>query len=366
MSQYLVLSHIKIQNANSVSGLTWGFPAISHFLGFTHALSRKISNSYEGDYDFEFLGCGVVSHDCSQHIYSLDGGYSYRFSQRKFGYTFKPKKKDGQQVDPSIIEEGKMNLTVSLVIEIDKSLTLTTEKIKALEQQVQELCYRMRIAGGTVLNIQHCKLLSASTAEQDAQSLRKIKRLTMPGFVLLDRSDYLQAHYQSLLDSYAEDKSLNSKNNKAKPQLLDAWLDFSALKFKAIPELRSGESQADENTPASWQYVPKPNTGYLAPLLTGYKAISELYEPKQVKNTRDETTPPRFVEAIHSIGEWKGMHSTKDVRAIIWRYCHSDHEEQWYLCKQERQISAVEITENLNDLTAQTQTLNMNEALNQF
>ena len=44
MSQYLVLSKINIQNANSIAGLTWGFPAITNFLGFTHALNRKISN----------------------------------------------------------------------------------------------------------------------------------------------------------------------------------------------------------------------------------------------------------------------------------------------------------------------------------
>ena len=52
MSQYLVLSHIDTQNANSIAGLTWGFPAITQFLGFTHALSRKLSSHYEGIYDF--------------------------------------------------------------------------------------------------------------------------------------------------------------------------------------------------------------------------------------------------------------------------------------------------------------------------
>jgi len=62
MSQYLVLSHIDVQNANSVAGLTWGFPAITHFLGFTHALNRKLSSHYRGEYESELTGCAVISH----------------------------------------------------------------------------------------------------------------------------------------------------------------------------------------------------------------------------------------------------------------------------------------------------------------
>ena len=136
MSQYLVLSKIQIQNANSISGLTWGFPAISQFLGFTHALNRKLSNQYEGEFDIDLNGCAVVSHELQQHIYSNDNNYTFRFSQRKSSYIFKPKKKDGKQVEPSIIEEGKMNLTISLIIELSDSLLLTTDEIKALEKKV--------------------------------------------------------------------------------------------------------------------------------------------------------------------------------------------------------------------------------------
>ena len=66
-------------------------------------------------------------------------------------------------------------------------------------------------------------------------------------------------------------------------------------------------------------------------LVRSNKAISELYKHGEVKNTRDETTPVRFVEAIQSVGEWKGMHSTKHIQSIIWRY---HHEDQWYICKQ--------------------------------
>lgn len=354
MSQYLVLSHIDIQNANSIAGLTWGFPAITHFLGFTHALSRKLSDCYGGEYDFELAGCGVVSHSTHNKVYQSKKYADFEFLQSKNPPVLSKHK----SASPPIIEEGKMNLTVSLVIELDRSLTLTTDQLKELEQKVLAFCHRMRIAGGTVLKIQQAKLLSASTLKQHSEMLRKIKRLTMPGFVLLDRKDYLQKHYQDLLTKYDEEQE-----NKEKPQFIDAWLNFSARKFEAHPDLSEDHNAPDENTPANWEYVAKPKPGYLVPLMTGYKAISELYTPGEVTNTRDETTPVCFVEAIHSVGEWKGMHSTKDISAIIWRYHHDD---QWYICKQNNNALIDEDIDSKNNKIEETQSINLNDALNLF
>ncbi|MBK8187560.1 MAG: type I-F CRISPR-associated protein Csy2 [Cellvibrio sp.] len=358
MSQYLVLSHIEVQNSNSIAGLTWGFPAITGFLGFSHALNRKVSKKFGGDYECELSGCAVISHSYHQHIYSNDGGYTFRFSQRKSGYTFKPKKKDGKQVDPSIIEEGKMNLTISLVIELTDALSLTTELIKQFENNVLDCCYKLRLAGGTILNVKHVRLLSANTQQQQLTMLRKIKRLLMPGFVLIDRSNYLQEHYQGLLAQH------DSEKNEV-PTQLDAWLDFCALKSKAIPRLAQGQTEPDDNTPADWQFLPKPRLGYLVPLMAGYKAISDLYEAGKVANTRDEKTLTCFVEAIHSVGEWKGVHSLESIEKVIWRY---QYDGQWYLCKQNQSKinDENEPTELLNNNEELHQTLNFNDALKLF
>ncbi|GAA0811189.1 type I-F CRISPR-associated protein Csy2 [Colwellia asteriadis] len=353
MSQYLVLSHIQIQNANSIAGLTWGFPAITQFLGFTHALNRKISKQYDGEYDFELTGCGVISHTVQNKVYQPKQFSDFEFIQSKTPPVLAKHK----NASPPIIEEGKMNLTVSLIIEIDKSAMLTIEKIKEFEQKVEALCYRMRIAGGTILNINKIKLLAASTEKQHADMVRKIKNLTMAGFVLLDRSEYLQQHYKTLVSRHKVNTNVNNE-----PQLLDAWLDFSALKYQAIPKVTKDQVVPDENTDADWKYVAKPNSGYLVPIMTGYKAISELYEPKQVKNTRDDLTHSRFVEVVHSVGEWKSMHNTQKVADIIWRY---RHDGQWYLCEQNNNPESVDLYTNESELE-QAQTLNLNEALNLF
>lgn len=134
----------------------------------------------------------------------------------------------------------------------------------------------------------------------------------------IDRSVQLQAHY----------KQLNEENPDA--GILDAWLDFSALKYKATPELKEGELPT-ENTKARWEYVSKPAPGYLVPLMTGYKGISPLYSPGHVANARDSNTPFRFVEAAYGIGEWVSPHKFTNLDSLFWRYKSYD---DWYLCTQ--------------------------------
>jgi CRISPR-associated protein Csy2 len=34
MSSLILLRRMKVENANAIAGLTYGFPAITHFLGF--------------------------------------------------------------------------------------------------------------------------------------------------------------------------------------------------------------------------------------------------------------------------------------------------------------------------------------------
>jgi len=66
MSSLIIMRKMRIENANAVAGLTWGFPAITHFLGFTHALSRQLQQSHGLSLD----GCGVICHQQQVHAYS--------------------------------------------------------------------------------------------------------------------------------------------------------------------------------------------------------------------------------------------------------------------------------------------------------
>ncbi|MBC8211509.1 MAG: type I-F CRISPR-associated protein Csy2 [Gammaproteobacteria bacterium] len=339
MSQYLVLSRIQIQNANCIAGFTWGFPAITHYLGFTHAMQRQLSATF----DIALGGCAIVSHDYQLRVYKPSPRANFEFLQSKGSYTFKPKFDKGLMKTPSIIEEGKMNLTTSMVIEVSKELTTNEASIKQLKQAVLAHCLKSRFAGGTILSIGRIDLLSASTNEQLNKLTKKLKRLTMPGFVLKDRSEYLKRHFQRL------------KEMDENAGLLDGWLDFSAMKYQAQPKLKKNELEATAETDADWELLAKPEKGWLVPIMTGYKAISQVYPAGEVANTRDAETPSRFVEAVHTIGEWKSMHRITNINEIIWRY---QPDNDWYLCTQEttkkssQQTSLSEESETLDFQTA--------------
>jgi len=336
MSQYIVLSRIKVQNANCIAGFTWGFPAITHFLGFTHALHRKIS----AEYDIALGGCAVVSHEYQLHVYKPSPKANYEFIQSKNPPVLTKHKK----ASPPIIEEGKINLTTSMIIEVSKELVTNSEKIKAFKQAVLNHCLKSRLAGGTILSVGHIDLVSGSTEKQLKDLNRKIKRLTMPGFVLQDRSDYLKTHFAQL------------KEQDTNAELLTAWLDFSAMKYQAQPKVKNENTAPSHDTKAEWLLLPKPQPkGWIVPIMTGYKAISERYSAGEVADTRDENYPTCFVEAVHSIGEWKSMHRISDINEIVWRY---QYENDWYLCTQNNQEN-----QNKEQEVIETETINFEDAL---
>ncbi len=399
MNQYLLLNRIKIQGANAVAGFTWGFPAITHFLGYTHNLSRKLSNHADFN-DITLSGCAVIAHDHQVHTY---GRYNELTQSRNPPFLYKKKKTDRDKnitKTPSIMEEGKMDLTVSLLIEYKGEIATRKE---GLIQWLKKACQRQRLAGGTILDIADIDFFTIDD-EQSKKPFRLLIRKLLPGFVLLDRSTYLEKHFHEL------------QSQAQGAELFDAWLDFIALKQKArpicdlinnhlnkqvesdsehyqdlleqwqthleqpysqttIPEVMKKyfasltENKANksllnqwknycsptEKTDAVWEYMDKPDLGFLVPLMVGYKAISPVYSNSEVANTRDNETDVCFVEAVHSIGEWQGIHrikSEQELAQTLWRY---HYEKNWYLCKQVSEPTQAKETETETETEVITQ-----------
>jgi CRISPR-associated protein Csy2 len=371
MSQYILINRIQVQNANAIAGFTWGFPAITHFLGFAHNLVRKLIETQELN-DISLDGCAVIAHKQQVHAYKA---YDYQFTQSRNPPYLKSHDKTAT---PPIIEEGKMNMTVSLLIGCEGNIGNRQDDFI---EWLENACMRQRLAGGSILKIGHIEIFDT----QNKDALRAIKRRLLPGFLLIDRSEYLGKHYQFL------------QQNNSEAELLDAWLDFIGIKQQARPksdliaEHLTGRVKAEpanedyrqlvdswtnhcqkpyqenevpenlknyfaqlqptkynkkllsqwqdyctptEKTGADWEYVSKPETGYLVPIMTGYKAISDVYNNEDVANTRDHETPVCFVESVHSLGEWRSVHrlqSAEDLKKSLWRYYYEEH---WYLCKQ--------------------------------
>lgn len=280
MSYLLLLPHLRIENANAVAGLTWGFPAISHFLGYVHTLSRKVSR----EFGVCFNGCAVICHEHQVQAYS--SGRDYLFAQ-----TRNPLTREGNTA--SFNEEGRMHLTVSLLVECEGEISNGEYGQTAFCTFMQTLCQSYKMAGGSIIGMRPPQIFHFPENEKQ---LRQILWRLMPGFALYDRSEWLTEHHQQHPDS----------------SLLDAWLDFAAIKYQA--------GEPGESNKATWECQAKPMPGYLVPLMCGYQRISQLYAPGEVANARDSVTPFAFAEAVYGIGEWRGLHRVSDLVPILWRY----------------------------------------------
>lgn len=226
-----------------------------------------------------------------------------------------------------------MDMTVSLIMACPDLRISRTAEINTLAQNIMNLAYQHRLAGGSIQNIAAIHILN----KDEQKLLRAFKSLLLPGFVLMDRSDLLASHYETL------------KQQQSDVELVDAWLDFSALKYQAKPKLKEGELEPTEKTEAEWLRMDKPAKGWLVPITNGYKAISDVYAVGEVANARDTTTPVCFVETSHSIGEWRSLHRIQQVADMLWHY---RYEQDWYLCCQEGQTqpqSATNVLEGVVD-----------------
>lgn len=311
MQQYILLKKLNVQNANAIAGLTYGFPAITNFLGFAHALSRKLPDKLK----IKLGGVAVISHKNNVHVRQPKGWGDYVFA-----LTRNPLTQQGNTAP--INEEGRMNMQISLLIEVEGLVAGDQTTLQLLQEELNNSIPSMRLAGGQITSFESCEVLNDELAQQKA-----LRRL-MPGFVLLDRSDYLEAHFSTL------------KAKQENTSLFDAWCDFVKLKFQATPlENQNSESEqvepAQENEEstkirASWKYVVKPNGGYLVPIAAGYYAISELYAAGEVENVRDKTVPVAFAETAYSVGEWQSVHRLKQINNGVWRYTY---QYPWYIAK---------------------------------
>lgn len=372
MSQYLLIERIKVQSANASSGFTWGFPAITNFLGFSHKLNinLKKDSSLIG---LSLGGCVVIAHSSHSNTFETENGLLF-CQYRGTNYLKSTMPGDAHKA-PSVIEEAKMNMTVSLLIPVEGYLGGLQDLLITF---IENACQVQRLAGGTVLSVANVGIVDLANEEQ----LKSIRRRLLPGFVLQDKSHYLADHFTKL------------KEHDPKAELLDAWFDFIALKQVARPacelldkhfanqsekserlsllndiwlEHKSQPYQKEnlpnelityfseqqgsinskvlmewknylepnEKTLANWEYVKKPQSGYLVPIMTGYTAITEVYPADEIDGARDDKTDLCFVEAVHSVGEWQSVHRLKKQeqwQASVWNY--APYEKDWYLCQQ--------------------------------
>jgi CRISPR-associated protein Csy2 len=273
------------------------------------------------------------------HAYQPRGYGDYVFAQTKNPPREKGKDNKGREKaknSPSIIEEGKMSMSVSLIMEFPSFTISRPDKIGALKKLLILLAYQHRLAGGFIQRIQSVHVLKEKNdSEEQKKQMRQIKRLLLPGFVLMDRTDLFAEYYQQ------------KKQRNPDAEFIDAWLDFSAMKYQAKPLMNGTEQEPNEKAKAEWIRLDKPAKGWLVPITCGYKAIGPLYPPGEVANTRDPNFPFCFVEVTHSIGEWRSLHRIQNVSDILWQY---HYEQGWYLCRQGQPVKDQTAESNISSL----------------
>lgn len=286
MKDILLIPNIKIHNANALSSpYTIGFPAMSAWLGFMHALERKLSNTKFNN--IKFNGLIVSCLDSNLHTYKGSGEYI-----KSIVATSNPLDKTGKR--PSFIEEARVDLEVSIAIECVITQIIDYDKFTNL---VDDLLHTMKIASGDVINFKDIKHL-----EIDEDEPRKLTRYLMPGFCLVSRQDLMQQAMQNGQDA------------------IDAML--KSLKTTTDIEI-------DDNKKITRNKPHKTEQGWIVPIAIGYQGISEL---KNIKNQRDVTTPHRFAESVVTLGEFKMPHHFDNLDEMMWRY-QADTENNLYLCK---------------------------------
>lgn len=311
---YLYIERLQVQGSNAISSpLTYGFPAITAILGAVHALQRKMP--FEASLQFE--GALVASHDCRVKRYR-----PHSYSDYTFNLTRNPIKKNGKTA--AIVEEGKLDMTISLVIPIRcddfNDLDWLSDNKEAFLQWAYQTLLTQRLAGGSVFGITAAELMAA-------ESLDQLKYRLAPAFILMDARQELIEITEDL------------QNHSPESTTLDALLDVAVLHH--IPELEQSHTAATDphkKTPdkaprSRWKTTSvKQGRGWLVPMPVGYQAISPLFDPGVMEHSRTPQYPSQYVETVYSLGKWVFPYSLNTLEQAFWHM--NTYENGLYLTEQ--------------------------------
>lgn len=276
---YLLLKKIKVESFNGFSSdITYGFPAVTAFLGFSHMLERKLNVKYP---DLKCLNTGIISHKVNIYTTTIK---TDKYHKIYFNHMLHPLKKKGLQfIGASLTPEIIGNMECSLIIDLGQYIISEKNKTEFLTQ-VQNIVHTSRLAGGNISNMELADIISfSSDSSQNKSQWRKIKASLSNGFALIPRQDLMTT--DNTFDNFMEKLAINKKTD-------------------------------NRNQP-----------GWIVPITVGYKALTS---PSYVKYQRDIDKEHIFVESILSLGEFKMLRHFTSPKDFMWQYAINN---KFYLCK---------------------------------
>ena len=283
-TNFLLISHMHVHDANALSSLCIGTPALTSFLGMVHALERKLNLSLSER--IHFSGVGICMHQIRLN--------RFRDKDRFYSLVGTANTLDKSGNRPSFIENARCDLVVSLLLTGNETFPAN------LEQQVQQQLQTMKLAGGDIENIRSVKEIYDTEKKTIETSL---KRELMPGYWLLDRSDLMKQAMESGQDA------------------LQALLYYLATQV-----------HIEKNSDITTRLYSKNSPGWFVPIAVGFQGLSP---SDYAVHQRDESTPHRFAESVITLGDYKMVHKIQTIEDILWRYCF-DSKSNLYLCQQNR------------------------------
>lgn len=303
----LILPRLRVQNANAISSPhTWGFPAPTAFLGFVHALERRLASRFRQ----RFGGVGIVCHHFEAQTFKPNKRQHRVFTQSRNPVYLKRDiaKFIAEGTPAAIVEEGRAHLEVTLLIAVHGDFDEDLER-EDFALAAFETAQCMRLAGGSLLPLgpraPKAEWVGWPAAQREQHAVfRRLRRRLLPGFALVHRPDLLGERLAKLQAEQADSGVLN------------ALLELTCLNHSPVlPEAADDAPLPDK---VEWQIERRP--GWLVPLPIGYAGISDLYAPGSVANTRDASTPFRFVESLLSLGQWVGPHRLNSLEQLLWHH----------------------------------------------
>ena len=272
MSEYILIKKIRIQNANAISSpFTFGFPAITAFMGFAHKIQRHF-NPDANPKDLLVNGTGIIHHQFSMQSY-----------KNKLKLTANPLEKDGSR--PSFVEEGRCHLTLSLLLEVE-NLPIHEKEIEQFKVDIVNFISLCKLAGGDIITIGNGNQKSIEILEDKKSNFYHF----MPGYFLMEN--------RKLMTEAMEDGQ----------DALDALYHYLKINYRC---------NQNNNGDIEWHSY-KHHSGWLAPIATGFYGISR--PEYNVKNKRDIQTIHRFAESLITLGEFVMPHRIENLSDTIWRY----------------------------------------------
>ncbi|MTC75945.1 type I-F CRISPR-associated protein Csy2 [Providencia sp. wls1919] len=301
----LKLPHLKIHNANALSSpYSIGFPAMTAWLGFMHALERKLRE--DGTLNIVLDSVAVISHDCNLQTYRGPNDYVSSIIG-----TANPLNNDGSR--SAFIEEARCHLDVSLLIKYaiknDESEALS--EYSPVLETIHNLVMTMKLAGGDILSLGKPTVHIIPEEDEGGLSRRRILNSVMPGYALIERRDLMISAMEEGQDA------------------MDALLDYVVVENRCVEKVSTNENESEKNAQFEWRSKRK-TSGWIVPIVTGYQGISPL---GQAKNQRDPDTPHRFSESVVTLGEFILANRVNDIHEILWGFDFIES-QNLYLCQQ--------------------------------